>query len=59
VVAGEWLAMRLLSLHNLRFLVRLTERARAEIRDGTFVAWSEDWLARYRAAHTERDRVER
>lgn len=56
VVAGEWLAMRLLSLHNLRFLVRLTERARAEIRDGNFAAWSGDWLARYRAAHKERDR---
>lgn len=49
-VAGEVLGLRLLSLHNLRFLVRLAERARATIEAGTFDAWSEDWLARYREA---------
>jgi queuine tRNA-ribosyltransferase len=50
VVAGEVLALRLLSLHNVRFLVRLAERARAAIEAGTFSAWSEDWLTRYRRA---------
>jgi queuine tRNA-ribosyltransferase len=59
VVAGEWLAMRLLSLHNLRFLVRLVERARREIAAGTFAGWSEDWLTRYRSAANEREKVER
>ena len=54
VVAGEWLAMRLLSLHNLRFLVRLMERARAEIEAGSYGPWSTNWLARYRAAGHER-----
>lgn len=49
-MAGEVLGMRLLSLHNLRFLIRLAERARAAIRAGTFSGWSEDWLARYRSA---------
>jgi queuine tRNA-ribosyltransferase len=49
VVAGEWLAMRLLSLHNLRFLVRLMERARVEIEAGTYRAWSTEWLARFHA----------
>jgi queuine tRNA-ribosyltransferase len=48
VVAGEWLAMRLLSIHNLRFLVRLTEEARRRIGDGTFESWRRDWLGRYR-----------
>jgi queuine tRNA-ribosyltransferase len=48
VVAGEWLAMRLLSVHNLRFLIGLTERARARIADGTFDGWRRDWLERYR-----------
>jgi len=48
VVAGEWLAMRLLSIHNLRFLVRVTEEARRRIGDGSFEAWRRDWLARYR-----------
>jgi len=50
VVASEWLAMRLLSIHNLRFLVRLTEEARRRIRMNIFDTWSCAWLARYRDA---------
>ncbi|MFW6201569.1 MAG: tRNA guanosine(34) transglycosylase Tgt [Gemmatimonadota bacterium] len=49
-VAGEVLGLRLLSVHNLRFLVRLAERARTTIEAGTFDGWSEDWLARYHEA---------
>ena len=49
-VAGEVLGLRLLSVHNIRHLVRLAERARERIADGTFMRWSEEWLARYRAA---------
>ncbi|MFO7892467.1 MAG: tRNA guanosine(34) transglycosylase Tgt [Longimicrobiales bacterium] len=52
-VAGEVLGLRLLSVHNIRFLVRLAERARERIADGTFESWSDDWLARYRAARAE------
>jgi queuine tRNA-ribosyltransferase len=52
-VAGEVLALRLLSLHNVRFLVRLAERARAAILAGTFAGWSRDWLARYRGARVD------
>jgi len=48
-VAGELLGLRLLSLHNVRFLLRLAERARAALEDGTFEGWCEEWLARYRA----------
>jgi queuine tRNA-ribosyltransferase len=48
VVAGEWLAMRLLSIHNLRFLVSLGEQARRRIGEGSFVGWRRDWLERYR-----------
>lgn len=55
VGTGEWLAMRLLSLHNLRFLVRLMERARDEIEAGTYHTWSHAWLERYRAG-SERER---
>src|SRR5687768_2931071 len=47
-VAGELLALRLLSLHNLRFLLRLAEQARAHVRAGTFTSWSRAWLERYR-----------
>ncbi|MDX1647758.1 MAG: tRNA guanosine(34) transglycosylase Tgt [Longimicrobiales bacterium] len=48
VVSAEWLQVRLLSIHNLRFLVRLGEEARRRIGDGTFEGWRRDWLARYR-----------
>lgn len=44
--AGELLGLRLLSLHNVRYLIRLAARARAAIIDGTFDGWSRAWLAR-------------
>jgi queuine tRNA-ribosyltransferase len=47
-VASEWLAMRLLSIHNLRFLVRLGEEARERIGQGTFEGWRVEWLERFR-----------
>lgn len=50
VVADERLAERLVSLHNLRFLIRLAEESRARIRAGDFHAWAADWLERYRSA---------
>lgn len=50
VVASEWLAVRLLSIHNLRFLVRLAEEARGRIAAGEFEAWRTEWLERYRSA---------
>ena len=49
ILARELLALRLLSIHNLRFMIRLAERARSAIARGTFAGWSADWLARYRA----------
>jgi len=48
VVAGEALGHRLVSQHNLRFLTRITEDARAHIASGDFADWSEAWLRRYR-----------
>ena len=45
--ADEILGLRLLSLHNVHFLVRLMRGARAAIRAGTLDAWSHEWLARY------------
>jgi queuine tRNA-ribosyltransferase len=48
-VADELLGLRLLSLHNVRFLIRLGEEARRRVLDGTFDAWRESWLARYNA----------
>ena len=46
-VAEEMLGLRLVSLHNLRFLIRLAEQARQAIRDGEFHRWSRSWLERY------------
>ena len=47
VHAEEILGLRLLSLHNVHFLIAMMRRARATIAAGTFDAWSRDWLARY------------
>lgn len=46
-VVEDMLGLRLVSLHNVRFLVRLGEQARAHIIDGTFERWSRDWLHRH------------
>tara|TARA_Y100000996_G_C22523105_1_gene643294 strand:- start:447 stop:1589 length:1143 start_codon:yes stop_codon:yes gene_type:complete len=48
VVSGEWLPLRLISIHNLRFLVRLGEEARRRVIDGSFDHWHRDWLERYK-----------
>lgn len=46
-VVEEMLGLRLVSLHNIRFLIRLAETARAHVLAGTYASWSRDWLARY------------
>ena len=46
----ELLGYRLASIHNIRYLVRLTERMRAAIGAGTFAEFSEEFLGRYRPA---------
>jgi queuine tRNA-ribosyltransferase len=46
-VAGEILGLRLVALHNVRFLVRLAAEARARILDGTFDRWRPEWLRRF------------
>jgi queuine tRNA-ribosyltransferase len=46
-IADEMLGPRLLSLHNVHFLVALMRRARQAVLDGAFDSWSRDWLARY------------
>ncbi len=46
VTQDEILGLRLLSLHNLWFVLDLTARARAAIERGTFTAFRRDALAR-------------
>ena len=52
----ELLGYRLLSLHNVHFLVALMRDARAAIGDGTFTSWSAEWVARYHAGNHSSDR---
>ena len=49
-VSEEILGLRLLSLHNVHFLVSLVRQARDAIRSGDLDSWSRDWLARHRSA---------
>lgn len=48
-IVEDILALRLISIHNIRFLVRLGEQAREHILNGTFQGWSREWLGRYYA----------
>jgi len=52
----EILGLRLLSLHNLRFLLDLVVAAREAIERGAFASWSADALARL-ARPTEKDPI--
>lgn len=42
--AGEILAQRLASIHNVHFMARLCEQIRASLREGTFEALKREWL---------------
>lgn len=44
---NELLGHRLISLHNVHFLLALCRTARERIRDGGYEAWSRDWISRY------------
>jgi len=46
-MAEELLGLRLLSLHNVRFLIRLAAEMRAAIRAGDFQRWAAEWRRRY------------
>ncbi len=59
VLANEMLGLRLLSLHNVHFLVRLMAEARARVGDGSFGGWSAGWLERYLAGERARGAVAR
>jgi queuine tRNA-ribosyltransferase len=46
-VVEDILGLRLVSIHNVRFLVRLGEQARERVLDGTFDRWHREWVRRY------------
>jgi queuine tRNA-ribosyltransferase len=49
-VSDEILGLRLLSLHNVHFLVSLMRGARDAINAGTFDSWASEWLNRLASA---------
>lgn len=48
-VAQEQLGQRLVSIHNIHFLIRIASTARARILDGSFASWAAEWSDRYHA----------
>jgi queuine tRNA-ribosyltransferase len=51
-VSDEILGLRLLSLHNVHFLLSLARSARDAIMNQSLDAWSADWLARYHSQNS-------
>jgi queuine tRNA-ribosyltransferase len=54
-VSGEILGLRLLSLHNVHFLLDLMRRARQAILEGSFDSWSTEWIRRLTTRDTPID----
>jgi queuine tRNA-ribosyltransferase len=49
-VSDEILGLRLLSLHNVHFLLSLARSARQAIMNGDLDSWAREWLSRYRTS---------
>jgi len=49
-VSDEILGLRLLSLHNVHFLLSLARSARQAILNGDLDSWAREWLSRYRTS---------
>ena len=47
ISVGETLGGRLLSIHNIRFLIRLTEEIREAIKEDRFLAYKKEFLEKY------------
>jgi len=45
--SAELTSHRLMSIHNIRFLIRLMERARQAITDGKFLSFKEEVIGKY------------
>ncbi|MBI2172085.1 MAG: tRNA guanosine(34) transglycosylase Tgt [Chloroflexi bacterium] len=57
--AKELLALRLASIHNLRFIMRLMEEMRSAVIDGTFKEFASGFLDAYRPADEEARQAQR
>jgi queuine tRNA-ribosyltransferase len=47
ITSDELLGFRLMSLHNVRFLIKLAADAREHVLAGSFERWHREWLDRY------------
>jgi len=47
IVANETLGQRLLSIHNIRFLIKITENIREAIKEDKFLEYKDDFILRY------------
>ncbi len=47
IVSNESLGGRLLSIHNIRFLIRLMEEIRVAIKEDRFIAYKKDFIEKY------------
>ncbi|GBF35324.1 tRNA-guanine transglycosylase [Desulfocucumis palustris] len=47
IKANEVLGIRLTTIHNLRFIIRLMENVRRTIKEGTFLEYKEKFLSRF------------
>ena len=48
LVANETLGQRLLSIHNLRFLIKIMENIRKSIKEDKFLEYKREFISRYR-----------
>ena len=48
IVCNKMLGGRLLSIHNIRFLIREVENIRKTIKDETFDSYMEEFIKRYK-----------
>jgi len=48
ITSNETLGQRLLSIHNLRFLIKLTEEIRISIKEDSFIKYKEDFISKYK-----------
>ena len=47
IIADETFGARLLSIHNLRFLIKIMENIRLHIKDNTFLEYKDSFIERY------------
>ncbi len=49
IIANETLGARLLSIHNIRFLIKMTEEIRESIKKDKFLEYKDEFISKYRS----------